>query len=99
MNTSPKLNSSLPVPKEAYGLVSSINGTLLSIQAIWYLFILLTSLICNGFILMTVCVKKKMRAPKNYFMIAFTLVNLMGSLLELPFMVVSHFFKRFFERF
>ena len=89
------MNYSFRVSEHDYGSISPIDGFLLRLQAIWYSIILAMSLLFNGFILAIVCTKKELQGYKNYFMITFTLVNLIGSALELPLMIISHFHKRF----
>ena len=70
--------------------ISPIDASYLDKQAYVYIIILSSSLILNTFILISCCCKKSLRGSKNYVMITYTCVNLLGSVLELPLMIVTH---------
>ena len=73
-----------------FGTISPIDSSYLDKQAYVYVLILSSSLLLNMFILISCCCKKNLRGSKNYFMITYTCVNLLGSVLELPLMIATH---------
>lgn len=68
----------------------------------WYMcFILASTCMVNALLLVTLLGNKELRQPINTFVIAITFLNLIGSLVEFPFVIGSSFacksvFTRFF---
>lgn len=61
----------------------------------WYMCFLMTSVVCvNCLLLLTFLGTKDLRQPINTFVIAITLINFFGALVEFPFVIASNFARR-----
>lgn len=66
----------------------------------WYMcFIMVFTGIANSILLVILLGNKELRQPINIFVIAITILNLIGSILELPFIIGSSFACRYTDTF
>ena len=77
-----------------FGMLSPIKCSHLNILSAWCSVILVFSVICNLFLLMVIGIRKNLRGYRNIFMTTFVIFNFLGSLMELPIMIISNFYCR-----
>ncbi len=77
-----------------FGQLSPIKCLHLNILSAWCSIILIASLMFNTFLIVVIRIRKSLRGSKNLFMTAFIIFNFLGSVLELPFMIVSNLYCR-----
>lgn len=75
-----------------YGVVEDMEQCFrLRLLGYVYSLIFFSSISLNSLLLYTFYRKKKLRSPVNIFIVTITLFNLTGTLIEPPFVIVSHF--------
>jgi hypothetical protein len=62
---------------------------------LYCLFLFLSGTVFNGLLLWTFYRNKELRTPMNMFIIALTIFNLFGCLLEMPFVIVSNMYCKY----
>ncbi len=77
------------------GVVSPIECSKLHIIAYYLIIIFILGIISNSILLLILIRYKDMRVTLNIFVATITILNLFGTLTELPFVIHSHFKCRF----
>ena len=75
-------------------LLSPVKCYKLNIIAVYCMILFLFSSISNALVLRKLHLKKKKKNPFEVFMITLTAFNLIGTLIELPFVITSNLFCR-----
>lgn len=88
------LTHKLPGNGEFYGRISPIEPLVLYILGSFLVLIMVLGLLFNTILLRIFIVNKDLRTPVNSLIIAITLLNLIGSLTELPWVIHSCFSNR-----
>ena len=80
---------------DAYTRVSPVTCWKLNIIAVYCIFLFVSSILVNGTLLWIFFKVKELRTPINIFVIVFTVLSLIGSSVETPFVITSNFACRF----
>ena len=75
-----------------YGVESPVECFNLNLIAIYCIVVVVLSLIFNSLLIVVFYVYKDLSSPLNPFIITLTIFNLVGTLIEFPFVIVSNFY-------
>ncbi len=75
--------------------LSPIECTILNGISIFLIIIFLLSLILNLYVLVIFYKNKELHKPINLAIVVLTVANLLGTLLEFPFTILSNFYCRY----
>ena len=85
------MNSSSTIKNDPYDVNSPVECYKLRIIAFYCIFIFLLSLIANSILLWILIYFKELRNSLNSFMLALTSCNIVGTVIELPMVIISNF--------
>jgi hypothetical protein len=81
---------------DAFNRPSPTNCIILKFISLYCLVLMCTSVTFNGALTFVFFKYKELRTPLNVMILVLTLLNLVGSCTELPFVITSNFLCRFF---
>lgn len=77
---------------DSYSAKSPIECYKLNIVSVLCSILLLLSIIFNSLFIWVFCSYKEIRTTINMFLMSLTVLNLVGSILELPFVIASNYY-------
>ena len=77
-----------------FGSLSPVSCKVLDIIAIYCILLMVVSIVSNSLLLFIFFRNKDLRSPINTMVMALTCLNLVGSCIELPIVITSHFMCR-----
>jgi hypothetical protein len=82
-------NTTIDVYFDPYGFISPVSCDKLHLIGIYCIIVMVLGIVFNSTILAVFLRYKEMRTPLNTLVGALTLLNLIGSFLEFPFVIIS----------
>ena len=74
---------------DVYSKLSPVDCSTLNVISLYCLILLIVSFNLNSVLLMIFWKCKQLHTSNNYYMVAITVYNLVGSIFELPFVILS----------